>query len=498
VCRAIIGATPVYACPAGYSAQSAGCVSTATNGASLQASNVRYFHTDHLGSVTAITDETGAVVERLAYDAWCKRRFTNGTADVNDTVVGLTTDRGYTEHEELDELGIIHMNGRIYDPYIGRFMSADPYIQAPYELQSHNRYAYVMNNPLLYTDPSGYSWRSIFTAIVIIVAVVVTSGAVAMAMTSASTMTGAFAAISAGGSAMLGTAMVVGAAGGFVGGFLGAALNGASMGDSLKAGVIGGITGAAMAWAGGIGGAGEAGSNSAARYMAHAAVGCGSAVASGGGASGCGRGAAAALIGHAITNGTSSFNNPAAQFAAATVSGGVTSRIMGGSFANGATTAAYGFLFNSVLHEYTVGPSRICDSSQSGCTMSNVLSVVDRASTPIVGGLINDTPREGINMLIGASLSHTNPIEHYVDRVNYTVTNVALPGHDFYPGKVVHSLSQQQESRWSWSSFSAVSVNAIYLTTVGTGSGAYPTVNNGLGISLFKITHLRTQNYFKR
>jgi RHS repeat-associated protein len=63
-----------------------------------------------------------------------------------------------TEHEGLDELGIIHMNGRIYDPYIGRFMSADPYIQAPYELQSHNRYSYVMNNPLLYTDPSGYHW----------------------------------------------------------------------------------------------------------------------------------------------------------------------------------------------------------------------------------------------------------------------------------------------------------------------------------------------------
>jgi RHS repeat-associated protein len=55
----------------------------------------------------------------------------------------------------LDELGIIHMNGRIYDPHIGRFMSADPIIQSPYELQSHNRYSYVMNNPLFYTDPSG-------------------------------------------------------------------------------------------------------------------------------------------------------------------------------------------------------------------------------------------------------------------------------------------------------------------------------------------------------
>ena len=61
-------------------------------------------------------------------------------------------------HEHIDEMGIINMNGRIYDPLIGRFMSADPYIQAPDDLQSFNRYAYVRNNPLNLTDPSGYKW----------------------------------------------------------------------------------------------------------------------------------------------------------------------------------------------------------------------------------------------------------------------------------------------------------------------------------------------------
>ena len=108
----------------------------------------------------AITNTAGVVVERLAYDPWGKRRFINGTADTLDAITGQTIDRGFTMHEHIDEMGIINMNGRIYDPLIGRFMSADPYIQAPDDLQSHNRYAYVMNNPLNLTYPSGFSWIS--------------------------------------------------------------------------------------------------------------------------------------------------------------------------------------------------------------------------------------------------------------------------------------------------------------------------------------------------
>ena len=51
------------------------------------------------------------------------------------------------------------MNGRIYDPTLGRFLQADPHIQAPKNSQSYNRYAYVLNNPLSYTDPSGYFFK---------------------------------------------------------------------------------------------------------------------------------------------------------------------------------------------------------------------------------------------------------------------------------------------------------------------------------------------------
>ncbi len=48
------------------------------------------------------------------------------------------------------------MNGRVYDPTLGRFLSADPYVQAPYFSQSYNRYTYTFNNPLIFNDPSGY------------------------------------------------------------------------------------------------------------------------------------------------------------------------------------------------------------------------------------------------------------------------------------------------------------------------------------------------------
>ncbi|OFY55964.1 MAG: hypothetical protein A2W93_05965 [Bacteroidetes bacterium GWF2_43_63] len=61
-----------------------------------------------------------------------------------------------TGHEHLDKFALINMNGRVYDPIIGRFLSPDPYIQAPYFAQNFDRYSYVWNNPLKYVDPSGY------------------------------------------------------------------------------------------------------------------------------------------------------------------------------------------------------------------------------------------------------------------------------------------------------------------------------------------------------
>ncbi|MFB2777495.1 RHS repeat domain-containing protein, partial [Shewanella xiamenensis] len=64
---------------------------------------------------------------------------------------------GFTDHEHLNEQQLIHMNGRIYDYNLGRFMSVDPLIQSPTSTQSVNPYSYIMNNPLAGTDPTGYA-----------------------------------------------------------------------------------------------------------------------------------------------------------------------------------------------------------------------------------------------------------------------------------------------------------------------------------------------------
>lgn len=119
---------------------------------------VRYLHYDALNSVDLITDGYANVVERRSYDTWGKQRKvswrnSNNPAEVLQQAI---TNRGYTGHEAITEVGLIHMNGRVYDPELGRFTSADPYIQAPFETNSFNRYSYVWNNPLKYTDPTGY------------------------------------------------------------------------------------------------------------------------------------------------------------------------------------------------------------------------------------------------------------------------------------------------------------------------------------------------------
>ena len=119
---------------------------------------MNYLHYDHMGSVVAVTNASGAVVERRSFDPWGRVRQTNGTAAAGGDLPGginAATDRGYTLHEHLEGLDLIHMNGRAYDPLLARFTSGDPVIAEPYEGGSYDRYAYVLNQPLEATDPTG-------------------------------------------------------------------------------------------------------------------------------------------------------------------------------------------------------------------------------------------------------------------------------------------------------------------------------------------------------
>lgn len=125
-----------------------------------------FMHRDHLGSLHKMTNARGKLLLSFAFDPFAGRRNSDWNSSTTageylsvlddlDEINNLTS-RGFTGHEPLDRTGVIHMNGRIYDPEIGRFLNADPIVQAPRFSQSHNRYSYVMNNPLSYTDPSGF------------------------------------------------------------------------------------------------------------------------------------------------------------------------------------------------------------------------------------------------------------------------------------------------------------------------------------------------------
>lgn len=130
-----------------------------------------YLHKDRLGSIDTISDGTMAAsnasmalmaIEQRTYNVFGKARTSTGGTESdgtegNGSLNSDITQRGYTGHEHLAESGIIHMNGRAYDPDLGRFMSVDPFVAMPENGQSLNPYSYVMNNPLKYTDPSGYT-----------------------------------------------------------------------------------------------------------------------------------------------------------------------------------------------------------------------------------------------------------------------------------------------------------------------------------------------------
>ncbi|HSX52047.1 MAG TPA: FG-GAP-like repeat-containing protein [Cellvibrio sp.] len=336
----------------------------------LQATDKRYVYTDHLGSVDLITDANGEVggqfskvSHAMSFDAWGTRK---NTAQWNDasftlalsslTVSGFLepiTRRGYTGHEMVDDMGIIHMNGRIYDAKLARFLQADPFIQAATNTQSYNRYSYVLNNPLNAIDPSGFffsdlkkAWNKVRPFVGAIVATVLTVFAPAGAGVWYATFVGAAA------------------------GAAGAAANG---GNILRGAFTGAISAAAFYGVGsafseancstcygGIGvGRGLTTAAQVSKVFAHAMVGGVMSVLQGGK---FGNGFASAGVTQAFAGkidaiggkGSSSYfdaGSRAARVVAAAVVGGTASILSGGKFANGAITGAFSRAFNDEAHQ---------------------------------------------------------------------------------------------------------------------------------------------------
>jgi|WetSurSiteA1Bulk_404760.scaffolds.fasta_scaffold00972_2 RHS repeat-associated protein len=117
-----------------------------------------YLLRDHLGSITHVINASdNSLAAQYSYDAWGRMRnpstWENYAPGQEPTL--MIAGRGYTGHEHLPWFKLINMNGRVYDPLTGQFLSPDNYVQMPDYSQGFNRYAYALNNPLKYSDPDG-------------------------------------------------------------------------------------------------------------------------------------------------------------------------------------------------------------------------------------------------------------------------------------------------------------------------------------------------------
>ncbi len=350
---------------------------------------VTYLHQDHLGSTDTVTDATGAVVERLSYGAFGKRRNTDWT-DPTGTIAPLATTRGFTGHEHLESLSLIHMNGRIFDPVIGRFLSTDPAYQNLTGSQALNRYSYVLNNPLSYTDPTGFFFKKIVKAVSkAFKSVVKTVKKGVKSVGKALSKNSAVAAVATIAIAITGQYYLLPVIEGIVGtgtiaaSVLSSAASAAAAtfvvsGGDLEASAISALSGAAFA---GVGVAFK-GADIALKTAAHAAVGGTISELQGGKFA---HGALAAGFTKLATPVMASMGlKSAGKIAASAVVGGIAAKLGGGKFANGAITGAFGTLYNELAGSPELfGDKRQASSSTLG------LGFAEGSSVPTVSDIPN-------------------------------------------------------------------------------------------------------------
>jgi RHS repeat-associated protein len=311
-----------------------------------------YLLRDSLGSIDTIASETGVLKSRQSFNAHGQRRqaaqsgITASWSTLSLLQASLfntsTTTQGYTGHEQLDQVGLVHMGARLYDPELGRFLQADSEIEND-ATQGLNRYSYVLNNPLSATDPTGnFSLRQALGVVVGVVAAIFTAGA-------GLTWTGFFIATG--------------------GGFASAAI----ATGSLKAGLWGAVSAAAF-WGVGSAFSNVVGSNAKAvaagtmkasklmesgltsgqtiaKIAAHAGAGGTLSVLQGGK---FGHGFMSAGFTEALSPAIGQlgegrdFGTVLAKTAASAAISGTASKLSGGSFSNGAATGAFQQLFASI------------------------------------------------------------------------------------------------------------------------------------------------------
>ena len=321
---------------------------------SNQANDTRYLHRDHIGSIDAVTDENGNIVELNSFGAWGERRAANWVNPISSTYLSVTT-RGFTGHEMEEDLGLINMKARMYDPVLGRFLQADTVIQFANSTQGFNRYTYAANNPLSYADPTGHSLLgdivdSIVGAVTDITQAIIDVhkaifeavnnelkrfflryawarqlGSIAAAYfggpVGAALFQGYLTHISGGSWSDVGKAMAIS----FVSSM---AFN--AIGDGLQSGAI----------------------NGPEATLLHGLVGGATAEAQGGSFQ---DGFVGAAVGKMVTLGSSSMGikGGTGQMIMSIMAGGLSAKAGGGKFSDGAKTAAMGYLFNSAMHAST-------------------------------------------------------------------------------------------------------------------------------------------------
>ena len=325
--------------------------------------NTLYVHTDKLGSIDAVTNDSGQNLALInthpgfGYDQWGKRRDDSGGGGPSNLNFAIL--KGYTAHDMLDTLNLIHMHGRVYDPAIGRFLSPDPVVQDPNDLQSYNRYSYASNNPLTNTDPNGYSWLS--KGLKKIGGWVKdnwqTIATIAIAIAAPYAAAWAFNTTIAG--LTLGQATIAGAVGGFAGGLVG------SRGD-IKAALIGAASGAAFGAVGAKVGNPKWGewTQMFKKVTAHGLVGGAVSVAQGGR---FGQGVLSAGVSAFFSPKVGELGSPGAGVAASAILGGTAAEVGGGKFSNGAQTAAMQYGLGEIAH---IVENRV--QAQSGQTVVEV------------------------------------------------------------------------------------------------------------------------------